>query len=128
MAERERLPDERTSICKKISINTVNHEGKPETVKVYIHVGLFPDGRPGEIFLKADRMGSTISGLMDALSMAISVGLQSGVPIRWYIEKLRNLQFPPSGTTNDPSLKRVTSLPDALSRWLDTKFPSQAES
>lgn len=95
------------------------------TTGLYVTVGCYPDGKVGEIFLKADRMGSTISGLLDALSMCISVALQSGVPLEWFTDKLKNMRFEPSGATNDPKLPRVTSIADALARWLEIKFPSK---
>ena len=109
-------------------ISNVVHE--PETppaglqdVKIYIQVGLYPDtGKPGEIFLKADKMGSTISGLLDALSMSISVALQAGVPLEWFVEKMKNLQFEPAGTTNIPGIRKATSIVDGLARWLEIKF------
>ena len=95
-----------------------------QDVKIYIQVGLYPDtGQPGEIFLKADKMGSTISGLLDALSMSISVALQAGVPLEWFIQKMKNLQFEPSGTTNIPGIRMATSIVDGLARWLELKFP-----
>ena len=97
-------------------------------VKVYIQVGLYPDtNQPGEIFLKSDRMGSTISGLLDALSMSISVALQSGVPLKWFVEKLKNMQFVPAGPTNDPKIKFATSIVDGLAKWLEYKFPPTEE-
>jgi hypothetical protein len=100
-----------------------------EVIKIYVQVGLYPDtGEVGEVFLKADRMGSSISGLLDALSMAVSVGLQSGVPLRWFVEKLRNMQFEPSGTVmDDPDLKKVTSVVDAVARWLGKRFLDKDE-
>jgi hypothetical protein len=98
-----------------------------QDVKIYIQVGLYPNtGKPGEIFLKADKMGSTISGLLDALSMSISVALQAGVPLEWFVEKMKNLQFEPAGTTNIPGIRKATSIVDGLARWLEIKFlPSQ---
>jgi hypothetical protein len=98
-----------------------------QDVKIYIQVGLYPDtGKPGEIFLKADKMGSTISGLLDALSMSISVALQAGVPLKWFVEKMKNLQFSPAGSTNIPGVRKATSIVDGLARWLEIKFlPSQ---
>ena len=109
-------------------ISNVVHE--PETppaglqdVKIYIQVGLYPDtGKPGEIFLKTVKMGSTISGLLDALSMSISVALQAGVPLEWFVEKMKNLQFEPAGTTNIPGIRKATSIVDGLARWLEIKF------
>ena len=109
-------------------ISNVVHE--PETppaglqdVKIYIQVGLYPDtGKPGEIFLKADKMGSTISGLLDALSMSISVALLACVPLEWFVEKMKNLQFEPAGTTNIPGIRKATSIVDGLARWLEIRF------
>jgi len=96
---------------------------KVEVVKIYVQVGLYPDtGEVGEVFVKADRMGSSISGLLDALSMAISVGLQSGVPLRWFVDKMRNMQFEPAGVADDPDLGRVTSVVDAIAKWLEKRF------
>ena len=95
-----------------------------QDVKIYIQVGLYPDtNQPGEIFLKADKMGTTISGLLDALSMSISVALQAGVPLEWFIQKMKNLQFDPSGATNIPGIRAATSIVDGLARWLEMKFP-----
>ena len=94
-----------------------------QDVKIYIQVGLYPDtNKPGEIFLKADKMGSTISGLLDALSMSISVALQAGVPLEWFVEKMQNLQFSPAGSTNIPGIRKATSIVDGLARWLEIKF------
>ena len=98
-----------------------------QDIKVYIQVGLYPDtSLPGEIFLKSDRMGSTISGLLDALSMSISVALQSGVPLIWFVEKLKNMQFVPAGPTNDPKIRNATSIVDGLAKWLEYRFPEEA--
>jgi hypothetical protein len=99
-----------------------------EDIKVYIQVGLYPDtNQPGEIFMKSDRMGSTISGLLDALSMSISIALQSGVPLTWFIEKLKNMQFVPAGPTSDPKIKYATSIVDGLAKWLEYRFPPPSE-
>lgn len=97
---------------------------KVEEVRIYVQVGLYPDtGEVGEVFIKADRMGSSISGLLDALSMSISVGLQSGVPLRWFVDKMRNMQFEPAGSVaGDPDMRNVTSVVDAIARWLEQRF------
>ena len=105
----------------------VNEPGSPppalQEVKIYMQVGLYPDtGLPGEIFLKADKMGTTISGLLDALSMSISVALQAGVPLEWFVEKMKNLQFSPAGSTNIPGIRKASSIVDGLARWLEIKF------
>ena len=94
-----------------------------QDVKIYIQVGLYPDtGKPGEIFLKADKMGSTTSGLLDALSMSISVALQAGVPLEWFVEKMKNLQFEPAGITNIPGIRKATSIVDGLAKWLEIRL------
>jgi ribonucleoside-diphosphate reductase alpha chain len=125
MSNRKHMPDERPSITKKLIIQCASQEIQTEeSVKLYIQVGLYPDTNlPGEIFLKTDRMGSTISGLLDALSMSISVALQAGVPLSWFVSKLKNLQFEPSGPTNDPRIRRATSLVDGIAKWLEYRFP-----
>ena len=122
MSERVRLPDERQSVTKKLTI----HSTVAGDVKVYVQVGFYPDGRPGEIFLKADQMGSTLSGMLDALSMCMSVALQAGVPLSWFVEKLKNLQFEPAGPTNDPRVRYATSIVDGLAKWLEHRFPTEA--
>jgi len=97
---------------------------KTEVVRIYVQAGLYPDtGEVGEVFLKADRVGSTISGLLDALSTAISVGLQSGVPLSWFVAKMRNMQFEPAGVAaGAPEIGRVTSVVDAVAKWLEQRF------
>ena len=118
-------------LAKNISVVINEPENPPsnlQDIKIYIQVGLYPDtGKPGEIFLKATKMGSTISGLLDALSMSISVALQAGVPLEWFVEKMKNLQFDPAGSTNIPNIRKATSIVDGLARWLEIKFPPASE-
>ena len=85
---RRKLPDERQSITHKFVIG--NHEG-------YIHVGLYPEGTPGELFITMSKEGSTISGLMDSFATAVSLGLQYGVPLRSIVDKFSRTRFEPSG-------------------------------
>lgn len=120
--ERRRLSDTRNSLTKKISIKHATDGGTVEEVDVYITVGLYDDGKPGEIFVKVGKMGSTVSGLVDAFSICMSIGLQSGVPLEWFVTKLRGMRFEPEGATNDPNIRRASSLVDAVMRWLDLKF------
>jgi len=86
---RHRLPSERTAVTHKFEIS--GHEG-------YITVGLYPDGQPGEIFLKMAKEGSTVSGLMDTFATAISLALQYGVPLRDLVNKFAHVRFEPSGS------------------------------
>lgn len=129
---RRRLPDTRKSVTRKLTIRYSNSDGDDgapvmDDLDIYVIVGLYPEGNPGEVFLKAGRMGSTVSGLLDALAISLSIGLQSGVPLHRYTSKLKSMRFEPSGTTGDPDMRRVASIVDAVSRWLDSRFNPQPE-
>ncbi|HXG35506.1 MAG TPA: vitamin B12-dependent ribonucleotide reductase [Dehalococcoidia bacterium] len=116
---REHLPDERRSITHKFQVG--DHEG-------YITVGLYEDGRPGEIFVKIAKEGSAVSGLMDTVALLTSVTLQYGVPVGDLARKLKNTRFEPYGPTNNPQIPWATSLVDYIFRWLELKFsPGTAE-
>lgn len=110
---RRKLPDERQSLTHKFSVG--GHEG-------YIHVGLYDDGEPGEIFIRMAKEGSTISGLMDSFATAVSLALQHGVPLRLLVDKFSRMRFEPSGFTGNPEIPRATSVMDYLFRWLAAKF------
>jgi len=112
---RERLSDERHSITHKFSLS--GHDG-------YITVGMYDDGRPGEVFIKMAREGSTLSGVMDGLALTISIGLQYGVPLRALVDKLINTRFEPSGITMNPDIRFASSVLDYIARWLGGKFIS----
>ncbi|MCH7578453.1 MAG: hypothetical protein IH822_11825, partial [Chloroflexi bacterium] len=114
---RERLPDERRSITHKFRVG--DQEG-------YITVGLYDDGRPGEIFVKIAKEGSTVSGLMDTAALLTSVTLQYGVPIEDLARKLKNTRFEPYGRTNNPHIPWATSIVDYVFRWLERKFSPEA--
>src|SRR5262245_34983272 len=110
---RERLPDTRQSITHKFSI--AGHEG-------YITVGLFPDGRPGELFITMAKEGSTIGGLMDAFGTSVSMSLQYGVPLEDYVRKFSHMRFEPQGYTKNPDIRIAKSLIDYIFRWLGITF------
>ncbi|MGA9655987.1 MAG: vitamin B12-dependent ribonucleotide reductase, partial [Polyangia bacterium] len=110
---RRKLPDERRSVTHKFSV--AGHEG-------YIHVGLYENGEPGEIFVRMAKEGSTISGLMDSFATAISLALQYGVPLKLFVDKFSRTRFEPSGFTGNPALPRASSIMDYLFRWLGSKF------
>ncbi|HVJ08393.1 MAG TPA: vitamin B12-dependent ribonucleotide reductase [Acidisarcina sp.] len=114
-AVRHRLPEERASLTHKFSI--AGHEG-------YITVGLYPNGQPGEIFIKMAKEGSTVSGLMDAFATAISLSLQHGVPLRVLCEKFAHTRFEPSGWTGNEQIGYAKSLMDYIFRWLQLRFLS----
>jgi ribonucleoside-diphosphate reductase alpha chain len=110
---RERLPDTRDSKTHKFNIS--GHEG-------YITVGLYPDGRVGELFITMAKEGSTIGGLMDCFGTAISMSLQYGVPLRVYVEKFSHTKFDPQGHTKNPDIPIAKSLVDYIFRWLGQTF------
>lgn len=110
---RRRLPDERQSITHKFQVG--NHEG-------YVHVGLYDDGTPGELFITMSKEGSTISGLMDSFATAVSMGLQHGVPLDNFISKFKHTRFEPSGWTGHPEIHHASSVLDYLFQWLERKF------
>src|SRR5690606_3277722 len=89
---RRKLPDERMSITHKFSV--AGHEG-------YIHVGMYEDGAPGEIFIKMSKEGYTLSGVMDTLALSLSMNLQYGVPLDVLCEKLVHTRFEPGGMTHN---------------------------
>ncbi|MDQ3890875.1 MAG: vitamin B12-dependent ribonucleotide reductase [Actinomycetota bacterium] len=110
---RRRLPDERTEIGRKFQVG--EYEG-------YIHVGLFDDGTPGDIFVDIAKEGTTLAGLMNSFMIAVSLGLQYGVPLDVYVSKFSHMRFEPSGQTNDPDIRVAKSLVDYIFRWLGKKF------
>jgi ribonucleoside-diphosphate reductase alpha chain len=113
MMLRRKLPNERLSITHKFEVG--GHEG-------YITVGLFEDGKPGEIFLTMNKEGSTLSGIMDAWAISLSLNLQYGVPLQVLINKYAHVRFEPSGLTNNKSIPMAKSIVDYLARWLAVKF------
>ncbi|HEY5946931.1 MAG TPA: vitamin B12-dependent ribonucleotide reductase [Kofleriaceae bacterium] len=119
MANRYKLPDERASFTHKFSIG--GHEG-------YLTVGLYPDGTPGEIFVRMAKEGSVIAGLMDSFATAISLALQHGVPLHVLIEKFKGTRFEPSGFTGNQEIPIATSIMDYLFRWLAIRFPVDGQS
>ncbi|PYT83155.1 MAG: vitamin B12-dependent ribonucleotide reductase [Acidobacteria bacterium] len=114
-AQREKMPYERASVTHKFSVS--GHEG-------YITVGMYDDGRPGEVFIKMAKEGSTLSGVMDGLALTISLGLQYGVPLKAFVDKLLNTRFEPSGITSNPNIRFVSSVLDYIARWLGGRFIS----
>jgi ribonucleoside-diphosphate reductase alpha chain len=112
-AVRHRLPAERASVTHKFSLS--GHEG-------YITVGLYPNGQPGEIFIRMAKEGSTVSGLMDSFATAVSLALQHGVPLRVLCEKFAHTRFEPSGWTGNEQIGYAKSIMDYLFRWIELRF------
>jgi ribonucleoside-diphosphate reductase alpha chain len=114
-AVRHRLPAERASLTHKFSI--AGHEG-------YITVGLYPNGQPGEIFIRMAKEGSTVSGLMDSFATAASLALQHGVPLKVLCEKFAHSRFEPSGWTGNEHIGFAKSIMDYIFRWIQLRFLS----
>ncbi|MGH3786999.1 MAG: vitamin B12-dependent ribonucleotide reductase [Pseudonocardiaceae bacterium] len=104
---RKRLPKKRPS--ETVSFTVGGAEG-------YLTAGSYPDDGLGEIFVKMSKQGSTLAGVMDAFSMAISIALQYGVPLETYVSKFVNMRFEPAGMTDDPDIRMATSVVDYLFR------------
>ena len=115
---RERLPDERQALTHHFSVG--GHDG-------YVTVGLYPDGRPGEIFFRVTKEGSTVNGLMDSLGISMSMALQHGVPLKDLVRKLAHLRFEPAGVTTNPRIRFAQSIPDYVARWLALEFLTEDE-
>jgi ribonucleoside-diphosphate reductase alpha chain len=118
--QRRRLPEDRTEVGRKFKVG--EYEG-------YIHVGLFEDGTPGDIFVDIAKEGTTLAGLMNSFMISVSLGLQYGVPLEVYVSKFSHMRFEPSGLTNDNDIRVAKSIVDYIFRWMGKKFltPDQQE-
>lgn len=112
---RKRLPKSRTS--RTTSFTVGGAEG-------YMTSGAHDDGELGEVFLKLGKQGSTLAGVMDAFSIAVSIGLQYGVPLETYVSKFTNLRFEPAGLTDDPDVRMSQSIMDYIFRRLALDYLS----
>ncbi|GAB2845656.1 vitamin B12-dependent ribonucleotide reductase [Actinocorallia aurea] len=106
---RRRLPKKRPATVTRFSV--AGAEG-------YMTASSYPDNGLGEVFLKLGKQGSTLAGVMDAFSMAISISLQYGVPLETWVEKFTNMRFEPAGMTDDPDIRMATSFMDYIFRRL----------
>ncbi|MBC7643779.1 MAG: vitamin B12-dependent ribonucleotide reductase [Thermoleophilia bacterium] len=110
---RREMPLERTEFGRKFQVG--DYEG-------YIHVGVYEDGTPGDIFVNIAKEGTTLAGLMNSLMISVSLGLQYGVPLKVYVSKFSHMRFEPSGLTNDTDIRTAKSLVDYIFRWMGKKF------
>jgi ribonucleoside-diphosphate reductase alpha chain len=110
---RRKLDDERQALTHKFSI--AGHEG-------YLTVGLYEDGKPGEIFLRMAKEGSTVSGLMDTIATMTSISLQYGVPLKALVDKFSHTRFEPAGFTNNREIPIAKSVMDYVFRYLGHRF------
>ncbi len=88
----------------------------------YLTASSYPDDGLGEVFLKMSKQGSTLAGVMDAFSVAISIGLQYGVPLETFVSKFTNMRFEPAGMTDDPDIRMAASVMDYIFRRLALDF------
>lgn len=110
---RRRLPKGRPGITTSFTVGGA--EG-------YMTANSYPDDGLGEVFLKMSKQGSTLAGMMDAFSIAVSVGLQYGVPLETYVSKFTNMRFEPAGMTDDPDVRMAQSIVDYIFRRLALDF------
>src|SRR5215472_956977 len=108
---------------------SITHKFKVGDHEGYITVGLYPNGDPGELFVKMAKEGSTVSGLMDSFALAVSLALQYGVPLKTFCEKFAHTRFEPSGWSGNPQIGYAKSIMDYIFRWLEQRFltPQQQE-
>ncbi len=113
LATRQVLPETRSSITHKFNVG--GHEG-------YLTVGLHADGRPGEIFIKMAKEGSTMSGMCQAFCRAFSLALQYGLSLEDAVIRFRGMRFEPMGHTSNPEIPECSSIVDYVARFLQLNF------
>lgn len=115
---RQKLP--RTRVSRTFEFRVADCKG-------FVTVGEYEDGRPGEIFVRVSKQGSTLAGIMDAFAISVSHGLQYGVPLRSFIEAFTGMRFEPAGMTDDPDIRIANSLMDYLFRRMALEYLSPEE-
>ena len=118
VAERRRLPDTRQSVTHKVTI----HNESGGEYDVYLTVGLYEDGQPGELFARVGKAGSTLNGLLDLIGIQASFALQYGIPLRALCDKFQGMRFAPMGRTSNPAIPSCTSIVDYMFRWLEAEY------
>jgi hypothetical protein len=113
ISTRRSLPVTRESVTHKFCIGA--HEG-------YLTIGLYPDGRPGEIFIKMAKEGSTISGMCQAFCRAFSLALQYGLTVEEAVSRFKGMRFEPMGPTTNPDIPECDSIVDYVARYLQLNF------
>lgn len=113
LAMRQVLPETRSSVTHKFCVG--GHEG-------YLTIGLHPDGRPGEIFIKMAKEGSTMSGMCQAFCRAFSLALQYGLTLDDAVVRFRGMRFEPMGPTSNAKIPECSSIVDYVARFLEAEF------
>jgi len=119
VATRQSLPSTRESVTHKFSV--ARHEG-------YLTIGFYPDGQPGEIFIKMAKEGSTISGMCQAFCRAFSLALQYGLTVHDAVSRFQGMRFEPMGPTSNPDIPECSSIVDYVAKYLDLHFGEQSRS
>ncbi len=114
---RQPLPATRDSLTHKFTVG--GYEG-------YLTVGLYPDGRPGEIFLKIAKEGSTVSGFCQAFCRAFSIAMQHGLTVEEAVVRFKGMNFEPNGPTSNPAIPHAASIIDYIARYLEVEFAGPA--
>lgn len=115
VATRQTLPTTRESVTHKFCV--ARHEG-------YLTIGLYPDGKPGEIFIKMAKEGSTISGMCQAFCRAFSLALQYGLAVDEAVVRFQGMRFEPMGPTSNPDIPECSSIVDYVARYLALHYGS----
>lgn len=116
LAARKALPATRDSVTHKFAVD--GHEG-------YLTIGLYPDGSPGELFLKISKEGSALSGMCQAFCRAFSLAIQHGLTVREAVIRFKGMRFEPLGMTNNPEIPHAESIIDYVAKYLDLHFAEQ---
>jgi hypothetical protein len=117
IATRRSLPVTRESITHKFAV--ARHEG-------YLTIGLYPDGSPGEIFIKMSKEGSTMSGMCQAFCRAFSIALQYGLTVEDAVVRFKGMRFEPMGATSNPDIPECSSIVDYVARYLEQNYGEPA--
>ncbi len=113
VASRQTLPTTRESVTHKFSI--ARHEG-------YLTIGLYADGKPGEIFLKMAKEGSTLSGMCQGFCLAFSLAMQYGLPVDEAVRRFKGMRFEPMGPTSNVDIPEANSIIDYVARYLELQY------
>ncbi len=117
LASRQSLTQTHESLTHKFTID--RHEG-------YLTIGLYPDGTPGELFIKIAKEGSAISGMCQAFCRAFSIALQYGLPVEEAVKRFKGMRFEPNGMTSNPDIPEADSIIDYVAKYLELHYTGQS--
>jgi len=132
--ERVRLSDVREGVTRRFALKHIRPHSCPscahqweeqEEVRCYFTVNRYQDGKPGEVFIVTDRAGSMARGALDAVALVMSIGIQYGIPLNVFLDKMVGMRFGVGGYTGDKEVPKCTSVLDLLAKWIKLKFYSE---